>query len=233
MKNTKLLLIVIAMFGLFAIIVTATPEGPTSKTYEDNQTNSYGSAVVSNLSKGYISWMILEGTTQTSAWKGYVGNITGKLALEDSSGDLLYDWTVSTPNGEVYATASPTTPSWANIECANLGNLTAEEGNLSHGARDDRVMKTFGTPDHPEFSVAAVTITADTCNTTNTYVSGSSQSSEFEEVVLMDNEDRIIYTTLINDSAVGFDGTNFDFQMIVPDAPTGDNTAYYFYLELE
>jgi hypothetical protein len=62
----------------------------------------------------------------------------------------------------------------------------------------------------------------------------SQASSDFEELLLYDGS-YVVYAALLEDSITGFDGTEYDFQMILPDSGLeGSQTpeTYYFYVEL-
>src|SRR3989344_8533797 len=63
-----------------------------------------GSANTPHVSGGYIFTINLTGETQNARWKAFIGNASGVLTLDDSSGNTIYDWTLSTTTGEVYAT---------------------------------------------------------------------------------------------------------------------------------
>ena len=97
----------------------------------------------------------------------------------------------------------------------------------------DSIVNTFNEKSHLPFYAGLTEVTANSCNSTNLYVN-SAESSDFEQVLLYDGSN-VIYTSLLEDSVTGFDGTQYDFQMILPEmGSTGwsSATAYYFYIEL-
>ena len=55
--------------------------------------------------RGTITTAIINATQQDQRWKGYVGNVSGILTLDDTNGNTLYDWSMVgfTLTGEVYA----------------------------------------------------------------------------------------------------------------------------------
>ncbi|MEK6946851.1 MAG: hypothetical protein AABX32_04555, partial [Nanoarchaeota archaeon] len=113
-KNSKLntLFLIIALSTIFSLILTAVhavPAGPTLTVF-GNQTKvvANGTKVNSTLNGttspgGYIFTAILDSTQQNTRWKGYVGNVTGTLTLDDASANTLFAWTLTSVTGEVYA----------------------------------------------------------------------------------------------------------------------------------
>jgi len=57
---------------------------------------------------------------------------------------------------------------------------------------------------------------------------------EFEEMVMYDGTSTV-FATILEDQETGYDGTNYDFQMLVPDNGSASWTGaipYYVYVEL-
>ena len=100
----------------------------------------------------------------------------------------------------------------------------------------DRINATFNWSVHDAFSVGSTAISADTCNSTVTYINDTRPvpvaGSAFQEVLIRDTNGFMIYMTQINDSVQGFNFNVTDFQMIVPENITGAINPYYFYVEL-
>jgi len=100
----------------------------------------------------------------------------------------------------------------------------------------DNINRTFNYTVHKEFYVSTEHIQASTCRSTATYINDAKQTinenSLFQEILLTDNYN-MIYAALLNDNSVGYDGGNYDFQLIVPeDDTTTTPTTYYFFAEL-
>ena len=61
--------------------------------------------------------------------------------------------------------------------------------------------------------------------------------NNFEEALLYEpNSQSVIFTSIIDEDVLGFDGRTHDFEMIVLEDGRGTDTAtttYYFYVELE
>ena len=229
------MMLAIAISPLFAM---AAPEGPTV-TYINNQTNTPDAATVINTTGGSITTITLNATTQNIRWKAYVGNVTGIMTLEDTTGSAIYNWATTYPNGEVYATRKETTVSWTNIACANLSHIENENRAINHTNLEDNITATFSSVVHDIFYVGTSAITSNSCRSVHTYVNSTAQSSLFEEVLLYDGTDdtngNIVYASLLENNIYGFNNKTYDFQMIIPENGQlgwSSSTAYYFYVEL-
>jgi hypothetical protein len=215
--------------------VFAAPVGPTSVAILSNETKAASSAYLLNTSGGYITTLNITANTQNLRWKGFVGYLTGKFSLDDASGSTLYDWTLASISGQVYATRNSSTISWGSISCATNAEVESENVVMNHTNRYDNITATFDDANnHASFSVGAVPITINSCNyTLNTYVNNVS-STDFDEIVLHDGG-AIVYATLLESAVTGFDGNTYDFQMIVPEngaASWTGTTPYYLYVEI-
>jgi hypothetical protein len=242
-----LLILVFLSFSVSMYFSSATPDG-AQITY--NNTVSVSSNSPDNRSDdgGTITTMILDTVQQVGSWKGYIGNVTGKFTLDDADGYTLYDWDFVgvSLSGEIYA-ARASSITWANIACANIGNITAEETfhNMT-GTDTDSINNTFNYTIHDQFTVGSATgpstIVNDTCRSTATYVNDTRQSmanktvTYFQEVILQDTDDNIVFTTIMEDDYDSYKtiaSHTYDFQMIVPESDIKVNpTTYYFFLEL-
>lgn len=233
-ETTIVLTVFFLSIIIFSSFVMATPTGPSDINITSNETKSATSGLEVNISGGRISKMNITASVQNPHWKAFVGWIDGKFTLDDSSGSTIYDWTLSTVGGEVYATRASTTISWATISCADATEITAEDSALDHTG-EDNITSTFTAASNTQtFVVAGTTIAASTCSATNTYVNNVTQSTRFEEVILHDTSD-IVFATILEEDQTGYDGNDYDFQMIVPENANetwASSTAYYLYVEL-
>ena len=181
---------------------------------------------------GNVTQLSLNGTAITSSWQGFYGNISGTLILSDNSGNNFYDWNMSTPSGEVYA-SRVNNVDWSQINCASGANITAEETALGQQTTDpDSVTNTFTSTLHPDFMSGTTNITG--CQSTQAYDSTGGPGTGFWQILLSDTSD-IVYSTII-DSDTGFNNLDWDFQLLVgEDGHNGDTTLtpYYFYVELQ
>lgn len=219
-------LILLLAFALIATPVSALSEGATTVT-EGTQSESGGDTALSdNAEGGYINSLDIGGSTQTSMWQGYYGNVTGSLTLEDSSGNSMTTWTYDDKGGEVFATTNQTAD-FTSIAAQNAAGADSLLAYMDDSTMSDSVADTFASGSHSAIEIGRTTITADAADliTLNT---------NFTEVILKDDADSLIWTAIINPNKNGFDGAPHDFQMIVPEDNAGTSavTAYYFFLEL-
>ena len=225
------------LFSLFLMgfVLAADPVYPDDISYGDNETKNATDALTVNVSGGVIANFNLSATIQNPRWKAFVGQVVGSFTLDDSAGSTIYDWTLATVTGRVYATRKTTAVTWASIGCATTNDLENENTALTRSNVDDNITATFSDTTHDTFNVGSNPIGQDTCPTLNTYVNsvkneGSGQP--FEEMALHDGSD-VVYASILEEDATGYNGASYDFQMIVPenDSDTA-NTLYYLYVEL-
>jgi len=116
--------------------------------------------------------------------------------------------------------------------------METENTALNHTSTQDNITATFGNPgdtNHSLFWVGGTSIAANSCPTLHTYVNNESQNDSFFEMALEDGNSNIVYATIIEEDETGYDGEDYDFQMIVPEVATpsfDSSTAYYLYVEL-
>ena len=101
----------------------------------------------------------------------------------------------------------------------------------------DTINKTFNTSIHKSFYVGATRMANSSCRAIATYVNGVAQapteSAVFQEVLLKDGSSNLIYTTLMNESTIGYNSQRYDFQMILAENEASSTpTTYYLYVEL-
>ncbi len=235
----SILLIVI----LFSINITAEPVGPTI-THISNETSvnvGIGTVRANDLG-GYITTINLFAAQQDFGWKAYVGNITGKLVLEDSQNYSIYDWSLSNPNAEVYISRNQTV-AWSTVNCSNRSVILSEDTALTKtSTATDSINKTFNETRHKTFTVAGRTMLNSTCPAIATYVGANetrqtnAETNLFQEILLADANgfgNTLVYTAIAEIDGLGFNNNSYDFQAIVPDDETaGTTNTYYFYVEL-
>jgi len=228
---------ILAMFFLlFPYSVLAQPEGIG---FSSNVTEEAPKSEASSITTpgGSFTTMVLNGSFQTPRWKAYVGNVTGKLTLDDASGSTIYDWNLVSVAGEVYVSRSPSI-SWSEIKCLSDATILAEQAALNISSdNSDNINKTFNETVHKSFFVGTKKIEPSSCRAIATYISSQAQSSSedanFQEILLEDNNQNVVYATIIESSVSGFDDKAYDFQLIVPDNPdTNIDNTYYFFAEI-
>jgi len=235
-KETGALFVFILALIVFASVAEAEPSGVsiTSNSTNYGRTSSPGNRTDPG---GSITTMVLDAVQQNTQWKAYIGNISGSLKLDDSSGSTIFEWALENAaiTGEIYASRSNSV-TWGSTACSTLGTITGEQTALSiNASASDSIQNTFNMSVHPGFVVAGLSIGANSCSyATSTYVNSARQaqaSADFP-IILLHDATNLIYTTILNSDTVGYNGQTYDFQMIVADIPTTAATTYYFYAEL-
>ncbi len=259
---TNLLIILILLAGIMAVYVSADAEGPLgpqsiNETHKSTFNVSQRPGVQIWAQAGNLTRLEMHGISQTRTWQGYYGHITGTITLDDAAGNTMYDWYVANPQGKIYASNSSVV-NWTGVRCLNYSavggelNLTSLESMFNiHPDDPDSVYRTFNVSGtirdgsaHPHIYVGTKLIGAGTCPATDTYQRNSSDpaNNEFVELLLTDTRS-IIFTTIIENKTEGgrggvegFDGNEYDFQMLVLDDGRNGNvqaTPYWFFVEIE
>ncbi len=226
------LLFILSFVGL-------TSAAPTGVSISNNVTDSKSDTPAPSRSDagGTITTMDLDVVQQNDRWKAYVGNLSGALSLDDSSGKSIFEWSMAIEDltGEVYVSRNGSIDWDIAVECANLTHIEGEDTYMGFNSSVvDSVNKTFNSTLHPQLVVGTTTITENTCNTTSTYVNDTAedQASASYPIILLISSESTVYATPINKGAQSYNNeTIADFQIMVPDK-VGDTTAYYFYAEI-
>ncbi len=236
-RNFLAFVLILGILFSLNLIFAATPDNPII-TSVNNSTKDNTESGFFNISGGYISTINLDATFQNARWKAFVGNVSGKYTLDDSSGATIFDWTFATITGKVYATRDSGTLEWGLIDCADDTEMENENTEMVHSASaTDNLTKTFNRTSHSAFWSAGSFFSANQCDYgLTTFKNDAPQTTDFEEIVLHDGTS-IVYATILEDNVQGYDGDKtFDFQMIVPENGTTDYTGatpYYIYVELD
>ena len=194
---------------------------------------------------GNLTELTITGVSQTKSWQGFFGNVSGTIILEDSAGFRFYDWTAAEPQGQVYASANQSI-SWTTVNCWDIDDTPSRWSWYDfYGMNDsdyDNINMTYNLNLHDEFYVGLITIPADSCRSTYTFVNNQSQTDDFPAVLLADENDALIFTAILEDRAIGerqgkagYDGGDYDFQLLVAERGRfgdTDTTTYYFWIEI-
>jgi hypothetical protein len=234
---TALLILVGA--GMFSSVtnVLAAPVGPVMIFNATTNATPRPAATIMTAG-GTFTTLVLNTTGQTYRWKAYVGNVSGKLVLADASNTSIFDWTVSSVTGEVYATRSSTAIDWATVGCADDTLIDDEDIYMNMSlSSPDTISNTFNETIHKLFYVGTTRIQNSTCRAISTYINGTRQTlnenAVFQEILLKDGSSNLIYTTLMNESTFGYNTQRYDFQMILAENEYQSiPTTYYLYVEL-
>jgi len=121
-KNTFAALVVLGLFALAFFLLSPGVEAvdPTGANVSDIRTETApnDTAGSDDALAGNISELTIFAFTTTQTWQGYVGNVTGTVQLADSTDDVLYNWSLANPEGEIYASTNVTIQ-WREIQCLN------------------------------------------------------------------------------------------------------------------
>lgn len=230
----SVMLFVLSVSLVFAVV----PSGVTPVEVSDTAAPSDAAGTNPALA-GNVTELTIFGYTNTQSWQGYYGNVSGTIQLADSSDNVMYNWSLADPEGEVYATVN-TTVNWAGTACFNVtNNHLGLEGQYGIASDDvDGINETFNEYVHSEFYVNNIQILANSCNSIEVFSDDqASTAGQFEEVILEGGSGEIIFTALLEETSVlGFDTNDHDFEMLVLEDGHGTDTAtttYYFYVELQ
>jgi hypothetical protein len=241
------------------VVLAAGPVGGsvTAGTPATDIADAPGSAVAY---AGNVTGLTISGYSVTQSWQGFYGNVSGVIHLTDASNNTFYNWTLASPEGEVYASVNQTGISWADIQCFNFTasgigsseggaggqtnlygvNLSQLEGRYNIAPDDvDGVNETFTLKNHDAFFTASQTFSADECRSTRVYGdTGEGVDQEFEETLLYEpTSGAVVFASILEEvDTLGFDNSNHDFEMLVlEDGHNSDvaTTTYYFWVELE
>jgi len=237
LMNILFTIIVLSMLGITILSsAVAVPTGPTIIFNSTTNATSRPAAAITTAG-GSFTTLILNTTGQTYRWKAYVGNVSGKLTLADATNKSIFDWSVTSVTGEIYATRSSVID-WSTIGCANTGIIAAEDTYMNMTLTSpDTINKTFANTVHRSFYVGDRKINNSTCRAIATYVNGTAQTpsenAAFQEILLADTSSNMVYATLVNSSTIGYNNQRYDFQMIVAENEFKPvSTTYYMYVEL-
>ncbi len=203
---------------------------------ESSRMNLSKPAINLSAEAGNLTELIVDGTTITKSWQGYYGNITGSIYLKDSNNNTMYNWNMSSVSGEIYASRSINI-NWDTITCAQTSELYVEDEFI--GANNtidgDSILNTFFTgQSFNSFYTGLNSISGLGCYAAYLNDESGLGNSRFTEVLLSDNVS-LVYTSILNDDVLGFDGRTHDFQILVGEngKDYDDNpTTYYFFLEI-
>lgn len=120
-----IVLLSVSVVALEPFGATVSPTTPSDRGTVDDPDQD------DNAIAGNITEMDVSGFSITQSWQGYFGNVTGVITLEDSGGNVMYNWSESSPEGEIFASTNDTLE-WNYIQCFNLtadGSYQNDNGN--------------------------------------------------------------------------------------------------------
>jgi hypothetical protein len=259
-KKTRFLFAIILVFLLnINLALAVEPFGAnvnitsTTRAIPDNATGIPALA-------GNVTELSISGFSTTQSWQGYFGNVTGTIQLADSGDNIMYNWSLASPQGEIYASTNNSI-TWRYVQCLNFNsdgtygddtgnaggtsqygtNLTLLENQFGIASDDvDGVNETFTLlgSGHNTFYTNNLEFAAGECRNTQVFSnSGQGEDNKFEEVLLYEpTTSSVIFASLLNEDVFGFDNNPHDFEMLVLEnghMTDTSPTTYYFWVELE
>jgi hypothetical protein len=250
----------LAMTFFFSFVSAVTPFG-ANVSAGTSERASPDSPQGFDAQAGNVTELNIFGYTVTQSWQGYFGNVTGVIQLSDGSDNSMYNWSLVSPEGEVYASTSDSIQ-WKDIECFNFTatgtyaddssnaggtslygtNISLLESAFNITSDDvDGVDETFtfyGEGTHDLFYTNNLEFSEGECRSTRVYSdAGTGESNAFEEVLLYDSSTQsVVFASLLEEDLLGFDARHHDFEMLVLEDGHGTDTSttqYYFYVELQ
>jgi predicted enzyme related to lactoylglutathione lyase len=233
-KTISLVLVVCMLIASMSFFVIATPNGVMLTPGTSTGKGSNPAGQDSNAIAGNVTELTVVSNSTTQSWQGYYGNVSGSIGLKDGSDNVLYNWSLGTPEGEIYA-SNASSITWDGIQCYDEpNNLTFFESMFGISINDaDGLNETFNLNNHEGFYTNSIQFTSGECNSTKLF--NSLGVGTFDEVLLTDGSS-IVFASLLSDDANGFDDVPHDFEMIVLEDGHGTDvstTMYYFWAELE
>jgi hypothetical protein len=235
-----LLLVVSALIvaGVAAQVLAVNPIGVENYTIRKTETKTQNPAGLPITAVGgNITWLQINQLAQTRRWQGFVGNISGKLVLDDASNNTMYSWNVSNITGEIYASTNCSID-WNAVTPQNDCSID----NVLTGIGADSVSNTYTASNNTKtYQILNLVINGSSACTAYPYVNDSQQTGQnlFENIILAAGTNasatnQTIYAADIEGTEpLGFDGEQFDFQMLVPVNVTTGTTTYCLYAEID
>lgn len=240
-------LILSVVLTLLSAYILSDPGTPEIDVGQSERRTIGASGIPVQAQAGNVTALNINATRITDRWQGYYGNVSGTITLDDAFNNSMYAWSMANPEGEIYA-SNGSVSDWSTVFCFNFSNSknndlnkvqkfngTDVENALGMDANDaDGIDETFNETYTGSFNIgSSVSITGDSgCSLVSLYVNDEVDKLNFNETILTDNNS-MIYTTVLEQSANGFSGSNLDFQLIVGEnGDVTEATQYYFYIEL-
>jgi hypothetical protein len=258
-KQIFLVILVVVIILNISLVIAVEPFGASVSPLTSERAPE-DSAQGINAIAGNVTELNIFGYSVTQSWQGYFGNVTGVITLNDNGDNVMYNWSLASPQGEIYASTNNSIV-WNYVQCLNYTatgtyasdtdnngstsqygtNITILENMFNIAPDDvDGVNETFnllGTG-HNRFFTNNLEFSEGECQNTRIFTDAKQgEDGKFEEALLYEPTTRsVIFTSLLNEDVFGFDKNTHDFEMLVLEDGHGTDTStstYYFYVELE
>ncbi len=252
--NVVILFSIVAMLLLAIVAYAASaPTAPSNLERGASSTFNAGNypAQQTDALAGNITAITLTAISQTRAWQGFYGNVSGTITLDDANNYTFYNWSAAEPRGFIYATlVSGGTVSWLDVVCFNHANNATVFDDYYGIRRDDydNVTNTFNrtlADITVQQTVYIVNNSFTTCPATTIWQTDNYQNDNFINYLMWDStggNDSWVFGTIIENKDTSnktdkpcYHGGLCDFQILVAEDGHGTNTAvtpYYFWVDL-
>lgn len=255
--SVAIMLLAILLAFPYALALSPSGASTTAGTPESAPADAASSELAF---AGNVTEVTISGYTTTQSWQGFFGNVSGTIQLADSSDNIFYNWTLASPEGEVYASTNDTL-SWTDITCfnftatgaygaetagetsllgKNLSQLEAEFNIVSDDVDglDETFAYTVSADQHDLFYTANLQFSSGECLFTLVFDNTGASADTFEEALLWEpTTGSVVFAAILEEAdTTGFNGGSQDFQMLVLEDGHGTDvstTTYYFWVELE
>ncbi len=181
---------------------------------------------------GNVTGLTMTAFSTTQSWQGYFGNVTGTIQLADADDDVMYNWSLAAPEGEVYASRYDNI-TWTNIQCFNFtatgtfADDSGQRGNTSYYGKNlsqledefniawddvDGVNETFdldgslpgNSGEHDLFYTNNLEFEQGECLSMNVFSNATAgEDDKFEEVLLYDPNNAIeVFASILEEANV-------------------------------
>jgi hypothetical protein len=228
--------LLISLLLISAEAAFAAPEGVYNITRLASERRTPLGGTQVSAQGGNVTTLSIVSKSQSTAWQGFVGNISGSIVLDNAANSTFYSWNITNITGEIYASRNSSI-NWNIIyavnDCAVDEDLT--------GKNSERTSKTFTANDNTvNFSVGTIAINSSSACAALTNINNTKQkqlgTNLFENVILINSNsstNSTIYTGVLQNGVAGFDSQLYNFQLLVPVNHTSGFSTYYIYAELD
>jgi len=103
--NRLFLLTIVLSIFLFALVSAVEPFGANVVNLTSSRMNASAAGNTTAIA-GNVTELAISGYSITQSWQGYFGNVTGTIMLADNSDNVMYNWSLASPEGEIYASTN-------------------------------------------------------------------------------------------------------------------------------
>ncbi len=223
--------VIVGMLALLVCSFTVYAIGPADVTWVSETNYLVGLSADSSdeTEGGNITVLnLVEVNSSTRRWAGYLGDITAANAaiiLSNPSLDIFYDWAWDTGEEAVVCAGQGTSYAWDSLVDATPAEIDAM---WSFGDASDDAEATF---DDAANQITIGSFTSTVANSADTGLAAGFVTTSIRDANVAESDYLFCVDTDYAGVANAYDGTNADYELIVP-ITFGATETYYFYVEL-